>query len=159
MSEKRFERYEDDTYYNVIKDNVTGKIYSDADEIAEILNYMFQETEIEGIPKECVEHNPKLRYFISDEAPLMFRVLHNLCDNDEGTLFIAFEMGSIRLDISNPNNWIEVNRTYMLVYNDINHETSVLRTDKITGFIYEPPTEEVDLESLEKELREELDIE
>lgn len=155
MSEERFERYEDETWYNVIKDNVTGKIYSDAGEIAEILNHMNHENELTDIPKACEDHPPKLGFYISDEAPVMFRVLYSLLDPNEGTLFIAFEMGSIRLDISNPNNWIEVNRTHILVYNDISHETSVIRIDKVTGFIYEPP---IDTDSLEEELKEELNI-
>ena len=38
MTEKIFEAYEDETYYNVVKNNKTGEILNDAGEIADLLN-------------------------------------------------------------------------------------------------------------------------
>lgn len=35
---KRFSRYDDEKYYNVVKDNTEDKIYDDATEIASLLN-------------------------------------------------------------------------------------------------------------------------
>lgn len=103
-----------------------------------------KECEYCEVEKKCEELPERMGYYIDPEAPIMFQELHEIINHlREGMLFLAFEMGSIKLDISVPATWLEVNRTYMKVINAENGEMSIIRADKITGFIYEPPKKEM----------------
>jgi len=94
---------------------------------------------------------PRLTYYVSPEAPIMFQELHELiCHGGNGSLFLAFEMGSIRLNISDPANYVEVNRSYVKVYNNESGEVSIIKIDKMIGFIFEP--EEILEEDLEESI-------
>ena len=45
-----YERYEDDQYFNVIKNHVTGEILDDAGEIADLLqDYLVKNTKLEAL--------------------------------------------------------------------------------------------------------------
>lgn len=106
--------------------------------------------------KSEMDTTPVVPYWISDEAPVIFREIHDMIHQGKGNLFIAFEMGSIRLDLENTSNYIEVNRTYIKIYNDETGETSVIRNDKITGFIYEPEPE-LNFEDLKEAINDRLE--
>ena len=121
-----------------------------------------EEKIMEDAPCECCKAEEdieeKMGYWIDPEAPIMYNEIHEMINHyPPGTLFIAFEMGSIRLDIQDPHNWLEVNRTYLKAYNHENGETAIMKIEKIMGFIYEPLPEPMS-EDLEEELRKELGL-
>jgi len=95
---------------------------------------------LEGLEKcACEDEVPKMGFYVADpEIPVMFQELHEIMFHDSGRLLVVFEMGSITLDISNPKNWLEINRTYVKIYNDDTEETTIIRMEKVTGLIYEP---------------------
>ena len=90
--------------------------------------------------KSAIEVEPKMCIFVDTErVPRIFtRVLEIVKDESKGYLFVAFHMGSVRLDISNVNNILEISDDYIEIFNAENGETSLLKTDEVTGFIFEP---------------------
>lgn len=53
-------------------------------------------------------------------------------------LYVFFDMGSVILNTGNPSNHIIVYPEYVEIYNSESMETTVIREDKINGFVFEP---------------------
>ena len=93
-----------------------------------------------SIIEKDLSEEPKMCLFVDIErVPRIFkRVLEIVKDESKGYLFVAFHMGSVRLDISNVNNILEISDDYIEIFNAENGETSLIKTDEVTGFIFEP---------------------
>ena len=103
---------------------------------------VFEETYDEYVetPKGCppVEEE-RINFYIDYSAPEMCRVAEeHLSMRTAGNIFIIFGMGSVNLDISNPENWLSITRDYVEVYNAENGELTLINVNEITGFIFEP---------------------
>ena len=74
-----YERYDDDQYFNVIKNHVTGEILDDAGEIADLLqDYLVKKTKLEF---ELNHFKDELRDAIKNEHMTMGRnALKQLAD-------------------------------------------------------------------------------
>ena len=90
--------------------------------------------------EKTIDVEEKLNLFIDYSAPEMCRrVAEQLEYVNEGSIFIIFGMGSIRLSIDNPENFLTINRDYIEVYNDVNRELTFIKIEDLTGFVIEPP--------------------
>ena len=99
----------------------------------------------EEVSKEPYVEEPKMCVYVDTQrVPRMFRrVLSILHDEHYGSIFIAFAMGSIRLDITNENNVLEIEDDYIEIFNADNQELTLIKTSEVTGFIFEPEIEHV----------------
>ena len=96
--------------------------------------------------KEPVEEQ-KLNLFIDYSAPeICRRVAEQLEYVNDGSIFIIFGMGSIRLSIDNPDNFLTITRDYIEVFNDVNQELTFIKIEDLTGFVIEPPKQICDCE-------------
>ena len=96
------------------------------------------EKDIDATPKQ-LEEEPKMFVYVSERAPRLFRrAFEVISDATKGHIYIAFHMGSVILDISNVNNILELDDDYVEIFNAENGELSLIKTDEITGFIFEP---------------------
>ena len=106
---------------------------------------VFHETydELELVEKCAEEPVPKMNYFIDYTVSEMCRALdEQLSYRDTGSIFIIFKMGSIRLNIANPENWLSITRDYIEIHNDENGELTFIKIDDLTGFVLEPEVED-----------------
>lgn len=71
----------------------------------------------------------------------------------KGDLYIFFDMGSIRLDIEDPNNHILFYCDYTSVFNHETGETTLIKNSVIKGFVFE---DKPDLDGLKEDLKEVL---
>ena len=96
-------------------------------------------------PKEVIcepEEEPKLNSYIEYSASEMCRAMAEQLEFvNEGSLFIIFGMGSIRLSIDNPDNFLSITRDYIEIFNAENKELTFIKMDDLTGFVFEPPVE------------------
>ena len=102
----------------------------------------------EEVSKEPYVEEPKMCVYVDTQrVPRMFRrVLSILHDEHYGSIFIAFAMGSIRLDITNENNVLEIEDDYIEIFNADNQELTLIKTSEveltsrptITKLVYPP---------------------
>lgn len=102
---------------------------------------------------EPVEMPPKMNVYIEQGIPNpMFQVaFHRILDDSNGYVYVVFKMGSVQLDMDNPKNYLDFNRDYVEIYNDETGETTMIKIDEITGFVFEHkiPLSVEDLEARE----------
>ena len=91
---------------------------------------------------------------ITSENGIQKEVKATVEEYPEGSLYIFFDMGSIRLDIEDPNNHILFYCDYTSVFNHENGETTLIKNDVIKGFVFE---DKPDLDSMKKAAEEELE--
>ena len=101
------------------------------------------------------EEIPKMSVYMDEyNVPEMFRAaFHTIRDAKDGFVYVVFGMGSVKLDISNPQNAIDFNSTYVEIFNAENLEITMLKISKVDGFVFEPkpePEPAVDIEELEE---------
>lgn len=105
------------------------------------------------IAKEAIEEDePKMTVFNEyDFQNTLFNAAINFIRNaPKGFVYVVFGMGSVKLDISNPQNALEVNKDYVEIFNAENGEVTMLKTTEITGFVFEPKITE--LEDIEEDI-------
>ena len=96
------------------------------------------EEDIDATPKQF-EEEPKMFVYASERTPRLFRRICEIISREpKGHLYVAFHMGSVNLDISNVNNILDLDYDFVEIFNAENGELSLIKTDEITGFIFEP---------------------
>ena len=92
---------------------------------------------------ECItkmeDMPPKMKIYAEQGIPLMVQeAIDMVRDTPDGYFYIAFSMGSVKLDIQNEGNLVEFNRDYATIFNDENGEISIIKLSEISAFVIEP---------------------
>ena len=100
---------------------------------------MCEDENCECIAKSMEDMPPKMKIYAEQGIPLMVHeAIQMVHDTPDGYFYIAFSMGSVKLDIQNEENLVEFNRDYATIFNDENGEISIIKLSEISAFVIEP---------------------
>lgn len=78
-----------------------------------------------------------IEFVTSGVHPMFRRAADKIEKYHGGYVFVVFEMGSVKLDIDDPQNRICFYFDYVDIFNNENGETTLIRCDQIKGFVFE----------------------
>jgi len=112
------------------------------------------------IPKESVDCSKPLKEMIMDievENEKLFygnglisRLAEKIPQYRGGYMYLFFDMGSVKLDIDDPINWVKFHEDFIEIFNNENGETTLLKSSELKGFVFE--NKPVELEDLKEDL-------
>lgn len=101
---------------------------------------------------EPEEQTPMMDIFYSpgvfNKNEMVTRVQSEVEKYINGYIYIFFEMGSVKLDIDDPKNYIYFHREFVEIFNNSNGETTFIQSMAVKGFVFE--NKPVTIEDLEE---------
>lgn len=129
-----------------IIDQEENMVLSD-EQVRNLLNQLDEQNKeyeelLNGEPIEIEEEVPKMEFIFENEQSFhknsfLRRIQEEVAISEDMYLYVFFNMGSIILDIDDPDNHIYCNYSFSEIYDNHKKEFTFIKNDEIKGFILE----------------------